>query len=558
MHRIGLFAEKGDFAAMTASTPSDSPDRTDYQSLDNYLSALWNDWQSTSSPLPLGIEIIRRDNQTHIAITPLIPDKPVGGKTYVHESSTELLEELNLVRGARWISADLLAVATTLAESGVRLQSGLCLQLAERTLAVPASGATLAERYSVVCERVAGSEQRERLSTLLHLDSACALLAAEMNAGGVPWCSTTYRTVMADVLSSPMENDPYPRLAALDREIANEFGGARFNWRKELADAFDGEGILIPSSRLADLMDVEHPVVPLVQEWRKLDALASRHGYDWAEHWVRDGRWWPLFRPVGTPSGRWAGEGGALQLPLRLRPCVRVGPGRMLLCANLAQLEPRMWAHLSQDANLVEATARGDLYSSAADQLGVEREVAKRAVLAGIYGDYSPASRHTTRLLISRFPQAMQYLHRAVALGSNGMVVSTGLGRACPAADELVVAAQAIPWSERTPLQRKAVNRRSRQLRNFPVQGGAAELACAIAVGIRTALRDRDARLVMFCHDEFLIDAALGQIDEIEQSLPDIVRTAVKRVLGSSPVSWPLVIGRGRSWAEAGKQSAVG
>src|SRR5207302_1987025 len=155
-----------------------------------------------------------------------------------------------------------------------------------------------------------------------------------------------YNRLLSELLGTPSSSDPYPRRTELDDQIAHCFGGARFRWSHEILDALDGEGISIGSSRAEDVRTVDHPAVALWLRWRQLDVLATRHGYDWAEKWIRNGRWYPRFRPAGTATGRWTGEGGALQLPACLRPCVRAAADRSLVAADLSQLEPRVWAHL--------------------------------------------------------------------------------------------------------------------------------------------------------------------------------------------------------------------
>ena len=60
--------------------------------------------------------------------------------------------------------------------------------------------------------------------------------------------------------------------------------------------------------------------------------------------------------------------------------------------ADLGQVEPRVLAAVSRDEAFAAATREDDLYAPVAQRLGVERSVAKIAVLAAMYGQRSGAA----------------------------------------------------------------------------------------------------------------------------------------------------------------------
>ncbi|MCK2240975.1 MULTISPECIES: DNA polymerase [unclassified Crossiella] len=513
----------------------------------------------------LGLETVRTNGELRLTITPLSPELTPAQPVTELVQGRGIPAVIDQTPNVRWVAYDLLATSAHLTEAKIELREGLCLHLAEQALDAfddvaptdAAANGTFAERYDRVRQRISSAEAVCPIGTLIELDSAGALVASGINVHGVPWDEATYRRLMTRIMLKPQADDLYPRRTKLDRHISTMFGGARFDWWRELSDAFDGEGIELTSSQRSELEVIDHPVVPSVLRWRELDTLATRHGYEWAERWVHDGRWWPLFHPAGTVSGRWSGAGGALQLPRLLRPCVAVRAGRMLISADLSQVEPRMWAHLSGDPDLVAACTQGDLYQAAGDQLRMARAEAKQAFLAALYDDGAARSRPAAALLRARFPAAVRYLDRATDHGRRGGVVRTGLGRTSPLRDELVLEALNTPQRHRTMEHRKALARRGRQSRNFVIQGAAAELAAAVLAELRRTLHSRDADLVLFCHDEFLVEAAREEVREIVEALPHIVRTAVTKVLGASQVSWPLAVGHGRNWAVASKRSVT-
>ncbi|WHT23565.1 DNA polymerase [Crossiella sp. CA-258035] len=490
----------------------------------------------------------------------MVEDGKPGLPVVVHNPPAEVLNRMARVKNIRWVAEDLTGVAQVLAKSGVRLRLGLCLGLAERaldafscTVADPSMAVAKppAERFLVVKQRISDSGWTLPLIRLVNQDSANALLAGELNAHGIPWNGEEYRRLMIKLLHKPERGDAYPRLADLDKQISKLFDGAKFDWRTEWAEVLDGEQTEFGTAKLTRLQDADHPAVPLVLRWRELYTLATHFGYAWEQRWTSKGHWRPRFRPASTVSGRWTAEGGGLQLPRELRSCVHAEAGRVLIRADLRQLEPRMWAHLSADGRLIKATAHSDLYAEIGKSLGMNRDTAKAAVLAAMYDDQSPLGRRTRGVLKHRFPRAMRSLEVAMARGLNGETIRTKLGRTTPPSDELIRQALQVARESWTQEQQAAVRKRGRQVRNFYLQAPAAELACAIAADLREALRCLDARLLLFLHDEFLIDAGLGEADKIERLLPEVARAAADRVLGPAQVFFPLTIRRGQNWAVA-------
>lgn len=87
-------------------------------------------------------------------------------------------------------------------------------------------------------------------------------------------------------------------------------------------------------------------------------------------------RGWPI---LGVTKGR----GDCTDV----RPCFVARPGMLLVAHDLGGAEVRILAHYSKCKGLMEAFNAGeDPYQKCADQMGLERKVAKAAVLARFYG----------------------------------------------------------------------------------------------------------------------------------------------------------------------------
>ena len=79
-----------------------------------------------------------------------------------------------------------------------------------------------------------------------------------------------------------------------------------------------------------------------------------------------------------------------------------------------------MLAAVSGDAAFAAATRADDLYAPVAAALGVDRPVAKIAVLAAMYGQRSGAAGEALKGLERAYPVAMGYLDARVCRGRRG------------------------------------------------------------------------------------------------------------------------------------------
>jgi uracil-DNA glycosylase family 4 len=155
----------------------------------------------------------------------------------------------------------------------------------------------------------------------------------------------------------------------------------------------------------------EHPVIEAVVEWSKVNAdLDTIKRLTPGE----DGRLHCVFDPWGTGSGRVAGKESLVEpgtnpmnIPKKARRLVVPDPGFIFLYPDMAQIEARAVAVLSNDGNLLEAFLKpinwpgnpkhGKIDSHTRvmqlmDGAGVSiiRECAKRLTYAGMYGGAAP------------------------------------------------------------------------------------------------------------------------------------------------------------------------
>ena len=233
-------------------------------------------------------------------------------------------------------------------------------------------------------------------------------------------------------------------------------------------------------------------------------------------------------------------QAGLHNLPAELRPVVKAEAGHVFVRADLGQIEPRVLAAVSGDAALRAATQDDDLYQPVANRLGVERSVAKIAVLAAMYGQTSGTAGQALRGMEAAYPVAIQYLADAARMGQAGISPRTYGGR-------LVRMGEVQDGDHRGT----AAAARGRYARNAMVQGAAAELFKVWAVTVRARMGDLDGRIVLCLHDELLVHVRTEHADAVVDLLDRCLHEAAYRWHPTSGVRFVTDTSVVASWADA-------
>ncbi len=428
----------------------------------------------------------------------------------------------------------------------------------------PASGLTaepaaavldaLTAVYAAQLAQIGADAQPGRLGLLAMAESAGGLAAAEMRAAGLPWRADVHDELLTELLGPrpPAAALRPARLAELAGQISAALGGRPVNADSpaQLIRALAGQGIRVPSTRLSVLREVEHPVIPLLLEYKELSRLHAAYGWSWLDSWVTGGRFRPQYVVGGVVSGRWASRGGgALQIPRLLRRAVVADPGWVLVVADAAQLEPRVLAALAGDRAFAAAAAEGDLYAALSGAFGGDRAKAKVALLSAMYGGAGGEAGQLLAVLRRRFPQASGYVEAAARAGEEGKVVRSVLGRTCPppSADWRAITGESPdPQAERDPAAGRAARSRGRFTRNFVVQASAADWALVLLAGLRARLAQlagpERPELVFFQHDEVLVHCPEPMAGEVVAAAHEAAAAAGRMVFGPTGVRFPLSI----------------
>ena len=225
-----------------------------------------------------------------------------------------------------------------------------------------------------------------------------------------------------------------------------------------------------------------------------------------------------------TATGRLKSDGPNLQnIPVRteigrqLRCAFRAPEGHKLICADYSQIELRILAHFSEDAQLIETFAQDlDIHTAVASQVfemptaSVTRELRDKAktINFGIIYGVSPTglSRRIKGMSVkeaaaliddykTRFPGIDRFLQACVQQASDHGYVSTLTGRQ-----------RAIPEIYATNRSRRSLG--ERLAINTVVQGSAADLMKAAMVRVQHRI-DADRlplKMLLQIHDELVLE----------------------------------------------------
>jgi len=251
--------------------------------------------------------------------------------------------------------------------------------------------------------------------------------------------------------------------------------------------------------------------------WRKAERIATTYGWPWLERDIGDddrlrGVW-----GASEGAGRMTASAGLHNLPAELRTAVRPAPGRVLVRADLGQIEPRVLATVAGDRALAEAAREDDMYAPVATALGSDRPTAKVAVLAAMYGQTSGPAGAALKDMDRTYATAMAFLRGAEESGRRGLDLRTYGGRLLRLSSLRTALEEAGPEST-------MAHSYGRFARNAVVQGAAAELFKAWAATVRAGLLDLDAGIVLCLHDELLVETT----EELSARVVEVVEAALR------------------------------
>ena len=307
-----------------------------------------------------------------------------------------------------------------------------------------------------------------------------------------------------------------------------------------------------------------HEVVGLILNYRELKKLISTYISTLPSYISeKDGKIHTTYNQTVTATGRLSSSNPNLQnLPIRsergrmIREAVIADEGCMFLSADYSQIELRLMAHLSQDANMLEAFRRGvDIHAATAAKVfnkpleevtKAERSKAKTANFGIIYGisvfglaERMGVNRAQAKELIDNYfktyPGIKQYMDLSIEKAKEKQYIETVLHRKRYLPN--ITSGNAIV---RGFAERNAIN--------APIQGSAADIIKKAMIGIYNRFMKENIKstMILQVHDELNFNVVKGE----EEIVKNIV---LEEMQNAYPMSIPLVAdyGWGKNWLEA-------
>jgi len=367
-------------------------------------------------------------------------------------------------------------------------------------------------------------------------ESAAAVMCLELRRDGLPIDRVRTEQLLADAVGPRPTTDAEELATRRARDalvLCHVPGRESTDLRNpaQVLEMLNAVGVDVPNTRkwVLEPYRTAHPVVDALLDWRRDERIATTYGYRWLDaHVGPDDRLRGRWTACDGAAGRMTAENGLHNLPTVLRPGVAAHEGHVFVRADLGQIEPRVLAVVSGDTAFAAATRADDLYAPVAQRLGVERPVAKVAVLAAMYGQRSGAAGEALKGLERAYPVAMALLERAAGAGRRGEPLRTYGGRLIPTGRFLAASPVGVD-----PALDAA---RGRFARNAIIQGAAAELFKAWAATVRATTRDLGAQVVLCLHDELLVHAPAEHAADVAARVDRALDDAARRWAGGAPV----------------------
>lgn len=418
----------------------------------------------------------------------------------------------------------------------------------ERLAAWAAAALEAAGRQHVLLSEL----DRPQAPATARSESAAELLSAELSADGLPVDRAAAEQIIAGFAGPRPRTDAEAAAARARRDAAvlrHAPPGGELDLRSpgQVRSLLRRVGIEVPDTRAwrLEARRADHPIVEALLAWRKAERVATTYGYAWLdEHVADDGRLRGTWTGCDGGAGRMTASAGLHNMPADLRGAVVAEPGHAFVRADLGQIEPRVLAAVSGDAALARATIADDMYAPVAEDLGVDRETAKVAVLGAMYGQTTGRGAQVLRRLEAAYPVAMAYLADAARAGEAGRSLRTYGGRLIATGS-----ATSRQLSEREDRSRAAA--RGRYARNALVQGAAAELFKVWAATVRARIAPFGARIVLCLHDELLVHVPVDHAAAVATLVDECLQEAARRWAPGSPVRFVAEVSTIRRWSDA-------
>ena len=364
------------------------------------------------------------------------------------------------------------------------------------------------------------------------------------------------------------------RISKLVEEIYDEAGYVfNLNSPKQLGEAlFVKMGLPAKKktksgySTNADVLESlapDYPVVAKILEYRTLAKLKSTYCDGLLKVIGNDGRIHSSLNQTETRTGRISSTEPNLQnIPVRselgreMRKFFMAKEGCVLVDADYSQIELRVLAHVSNDANMIKAFNEGDdIHAITASQVfnmplqmvtPLMRSRAKAVNFGIVYGigafslakDIGVSRAEADSYIkgyLSNFSGVRDYMKTVVEKAKEKGYVETEFKRRRYLPELTSSNAMTRAFGERVAL-------------NMPIQGTAADIIKIAMIRVWKRLREEcsNARLIMQVHDELIVEAPVSEADAVARIVKSEMENAVKM-----RAAMQADVGVGKTWYDS-------
>lgn len=409
-------------------------------------------------------------------------------------------------------------------------------------------------------------KKEEQLTLFLEIEMPLAVVLADMEITGI-WVNRNYLDQMGQELKEKLDH--------LATEIY-ENAGMTFNIMspRQLGEVlFDHLAIPYPKklkdknySTSKDILDkiiYYHPIVSQILEYRTLAKLYANYAIGLVSEIREDGKIHTIYNQTLTRTGRLSSVSPNLQnIPARLeygrliRKAFVPSENAVLLSSDYSQIELRMFAHLSEAENLIQAfVSDKDIHSQTASDIfhvpleevtSSMRRTAKAVNFGILYGISSfglsedlgidvKSAKEFIHTYLETYPGIKEYMDLEIKEAYLNGYVKTIMNR-----KRTIEELKNKNYMIRSQGERMALN--------TPIQGSSADILKKAMVLIFREFKKRNlkSKMLLQVHDELVFDVFKPELEEVTTIVKDIMEHVI--VLR---VPLKVEIATGTNWYEA-------
>lgn len=394
----------------------------------------------------------------------------------------------------------------------------------------------------------------DELESVAELEFQCVVPIAAMELNGFYLQEGRWREQLEAVkVAQAKAADELQDMLSAGVAQATLFGRAEINLdsQQQVTDALLNLGVPVPNTTRAwelQPLAAKFPVVAKLLEYRGVAKSLSSFGENILEYIEpSSGRIHADFRQIGAPTGRFSCSNPNLQqIPheQQYRRCFVAPEGRKLVIADYSQIELRILADFSEDANFIKAFASGaDFHTMTASQVfGVgldevsaeQRSFAKRLNFGIVYG--VGASRFAMMTGLSQ-TDAENTMRRYFGTYRGLDSYLRESGRRVLADRHARTASGRLMRLRFDEADRQQTGAARRNGVNMPIQGTSADILKAALRLLHDSLIGTTAKLVNIVHDEIIVECDAVDAEDVSGKLEAAMRKAGERYVSKVPIS---------------------